>query len=209
MVLSLPTVSADTFTLEPFKLDDESSPPDTEALAGSALLPRDEQHYHAELARYTPLGLLSSEQKDALAERARQGDQQARTDVIHCLLHAVKSFAARYYHTYSRVSTRLQYEEFVQVGNEALCLALDRALQTTHPYAYLLTVAYHAIRKFAWHTRSLISTPAAKKGSGVTALPVISLDAPLSEKRQQTLRELLEVPDPAVSPARHDSQPLQ
>jgi len=167
-----------------------------------------EQQYHADISRYTPLGLLSAKHKAALVEQARQGDTQARQDIIHCLLPAVECFATKYYQTYSWVSARLECAEFVLVGNEALCLSLDRALQTDHPYAYLLTAAYHVIRKYAWQYRSLIATPGAKKGSGVFPIPVTSLDAPLSDKNKGTLVDLIDAHAPALPAQASDCQPL-
>jgi len=147
-----------------------------------------EQQYHADIAPYTRYAQLSPEQQQALLERARHGDSEAWTDIIHCLLQSVECFAVRYFQTYSWASARLEYLDLIGIGNEALSAHLDRALATDHPYTYLLSSAYGAMRKYCWRYSSLIVTPTT---TGITPKPVESLDSPLSETNASTLADLL------------------
>ena len=238
MVLSLPILSTEnTFALDLLNLgddlpDDLESEAETGPLESSQelnaffaeeaskppsqlqeplpdhLLTSDQQ-YHADIARYTPLGRLSDEQKQTLAERARQGNQQARAEMIHCLLHAVECFAIKYFLAHSWQSARLECAELIAVGNEALCASLDRALVKDHPYAYMLTVTYNTIRAYALTYRSLITIPSGTAAKGVVAPPTESLDAPLSVENITTLADLLAEPQQSYTPAEAgDETPL-
>ena len=100
----------------------------------------------------------------------------------------MECFAVSYFQTYSWASAHLEYLDLIGIGNEAMYTHLDRALATDHPYAYLLSSAYGAMRKYCWRYSSLIVTPAT---TGITPKPVKSLDAPLSETHTGTLADLL------------------
>jgi hypothetical protein len=174
-------------------LDEVLEAPTTEPLPTSRRTGQDplltsERQYHADIAPYTRYAQLSPEHKQGLVERARQGDTKARTDIIHCLLQSVECFAVSYFHTYSWASARLEYLDLIGIGNEVLSAHLDRALATDHPYAYLLSSAYGAMRKYCWRYSSLIVTPTT---TGITPKQVESLDTPLSETNASTLADLL------------------
>jgi DNA-directed RNA polymerase sigma subunit (sigma70/sigma32) len=69
-----------------------------------------EQQYWAELAQYTR---LPPEQEQALIERARAGDAQAREAILTSLLPNVSIFAWKYFLTYAWEVAHLDYLDVV------------------------------------------------------------------------------------------------
>jgi len=153
-----------------------------------------EQQYCTELAQYTR---LPNEQEHALIERARSGDAQAREELITSLLPNISAFAWKYFLTSAWEVAHLDYLDVVQAGNLTLVEKVDRALQTDHVCAYLLTYAYGVIRKQCErYGASLIAKP---QMIGIAQVRVVSLDVPLSHETTNTLGDVLAAPD--VTPA--------
>jgi DNA-directed RNA polymerase specialized sigma24 family protein len=147
------------------------------------------------VAPYDSLRKLSDEQERALIERARSGDQAARDEMFLWLLSPVKRYATRYYLAYYwEAPGRVSPDDLV---SEAMVRMLERfatALAASNPFAYLLSVAYGAIRKAMSLERSPIRTPYTP---GERPLRVKSLDAPpiyeaaarLSERERAVIAE--------------------
>jgi DNA-directed RNA polymerase specialized sigma24 family protein len=140
--------------------------------------------YRRDLARYPWRTRPQTEQEEqvrterdqTLIERARAGDLAAREEMITGLLHHVERFAARCFALLSWASPHFDALDLVQAGSEAMLRCLDYALAAEQPFAYLLAVAYRAIRSYSHTYHSLICTPATP---GTSPLLVESLDAPL------------------------------
>ena len=158
--------------------------------------------YRRDLARYPWRTRTQTAQEEqareahdqALMERARAGDLTAREEMITGLLHHVERFAARCFALLSWTSPHFDALDLVQAGSEAMLRCLNHALLAEQPFAYLLAVAYRAIRLYSRTYHSLICTPATP---GTLPLPVESLDAPLvSDEGEDTssLADLLAVP---------------
>jgi DNA-directed RNA polymerase specialized sigma24 family protein len=158
--------------------------------------------YRRDLARYPwrtrpqteQEGQARTEHEQALIERARAGELAAREEMITSLLHHVERFATRCFALLSWTSPHFDALDLVQAGSEAMLRCLNHALLAEQPFAYLLAVAYRAIRSYSRTYHSLICTPATP---GTLPLPVESLDAPLvSDEGEDTspLADLLATP---------------
>jgi hypothetical protein len=171
----------DSTTIDPSPWADESSVAVGDELPGNpsaALL------YRRDLACYpwrsrpqTADEERAREEHDQVViERARAGDPAAREEMITDLLHHVERFAAHCFALLSWASPHFDALDLVQAGSEAMLRCLNHALLAEQPFAYLLAVAYRAIRSYSHTYHSLICTPATP---GTPPLPVESLDAPL------------------------------
>jgi DNA-directed RNA polymerase sigma subunit (sigma70/sigma32) len=99
------------------------------------------QQYRSEVLRLPRL--TDGEERD-LEQRARQGDEEARKQLVESSLRYVASLAWRYL-CYVRDE---DYLELVSVGNMAVAEGLAKALTARKPSAYLRGVARHAIRRY-------------------------------------------------------------
>jgi DNA-directed RNA polymerase sigma subunit (sigma70/sigma32) len=129
------------------------------------------EQYFNELAG---LPVLSRDEEADLVRRARQGDKQAREDLLHSCLRYVASVTSRY-------SCYLEHEDYldlVSIGNLAIVERLDKALSVENPVAYLYGVAKLAIRSYCYTHSQLITQ--------VRGRPMVwtdSLDAPLCDRK--------------------------
>jgi DNA-directed RNA polymerase sigma subunit (sigma70/sigma32) len=139
------------------------------------------------LSELAGLPVLSRDEEADLVRRARQGDKQAREDLLHSCLRYVASVTSRY-------SCYLEHEEYldlVSIGNLAIVERLDKALTVENPVAYLYGVAKLAIRSYCYTHSQLITQ--------VRGRPMVwtdSLDAPLYD-RKGCLADTLVAPEQA------------
>ena len=122
----------------------------------------------------------------ALVGRARQGDQQAKDELIQNCLRYVSVVASRYV-------CYVQHEEYldlVSIGNLAVVECLEKALSVANPVAYLNGVARLAIRSYCYKHSQLIT-----QVKGKPFVRVESLEAPLG-KGEGCLADRLCVPVP-------------
>jgi len=96
--------------------------------------------------------LTASEERD-LEQRARQGDEQARKQLIESSLQYVASVAWRYV-CYVQQD---DYPELVSVGNMAIVEGIEKALTAAKPSAYLRGMARNAIRRYCFARSRLVS----------------------------------------------------
>ena len=96
--------------------------------------------------------LTASEERD-LEQRARQGDEQARKQLIESSLQYVASVAWRYV-CYMQQD---DYPELVSVGNMAIVEGIEKALTAAKPGAYLRGMARNAIRRYCFARSRLVS----------------------------------------------------
>jgi DNA-directed RNA polymerase sigma subunit (sigma70/sigma32) len=144
------------------------------------------QQYHQEISQFVP---LSDEQKQALIERARAGEQQAGHDLVCSLLPSVFLLAIRY----AQIARRTEIGDFCQAASIAMLEALERALEKKNPYAYLYGVARLTMQQCYGLHDELIEKKSHQdyeKENYVT----LSLDVPLHSTGEQTWEDVLEAP---------------
>ncbi len=127
---------------------------------------------------------LTRSQEAALVCRARQGDKQAKDELVHICLRYVSLVASRY-------TCYVQHEEYldlVSVGNLAIVECLEKALTAENPVAYLYGVAKLAIRSYCYKHSQLITQVRGKQFVWVD-----SLEAPIGNS-QQCLADQLVAP---------------
>jgi len=170
MSLSLPALSGDVLTIE--------------------------QQYHQDIAPFHPQ-FASREHLHAyermLVARARCGDQQARHEMILSCQRWISLFAARY-GTYIRALTaspRIEYLDLIGTANVVLAEKLDQALETDHPFAFLLRSAYGSIRHYCKRFESIILTPLQEQ-----PIDADSLDAPRFDGEEALWPDILAAPSP-------------
>lgn len=125
------------------------------------------QQYRSEV-RSLPR-LTDSEERE-LEQRARRGNEQARTQLIESSLRYVASVAWRY-------ACYMQHDDYldlVSLGNVAVVESIEKALTVEKPSAYLRGAAKHAIQRYCFTHSSLIT-----RQRGQDAVAVWSLDAAL------------------------------
>jgi DNA-directed RNA polymerase specialized sigma24 family protein len=126
---------------------------------------------------------LASDQKPAIIERARQGDQDAREQIVLALMDTIQGYAHRHA-TAMRWSGRIETEDLLQLGMLAILEHLDIALTKDNPLGYLTTVARCAIIRHCVYHSSLITRPRAKDSIALSHMPdmvVMSLEKPLDQ----------------------------
>jgi len=155
---------------------------------GRSLLAIDQ--YGCELAA---IDRLSMAEEQELVQRARQGDQEARTLLIESCLRYVYSVASRYVRQYSVSS--LEVMDVAQVGNEAVVRHLDESLRGHSPCAFLRVSAWQAIAHYSMENKLIIRVPRTSYRHGRRAPLTISLMTPLSGDDDKMLLDLLEDAD--------------
>ena len=100
---------------------------------GYILLSGDEQYRHD---MYEHGLLLSDEERRVLIERARAGDEEARTDLIRSFLRYCSMIATRYAATYSWASPNLGFQDLAQLGVELVIQMTDNAITRDKPFAF-------------------------------------------------------------------------
>lgn len=144
------------------------------------------QQYHCELSF---LPRFTQEEERELRDRARAGDEQARSSLIENCLRYVAYISARY----KRFVHHDDYLDLVGVGNLAVVEYAEKALAMDSPCAYLFTVAKYAIINYCMTHASLIT----KSRDYDAPDPYTgSLDTPIYQDSNTTLLDLLATPEP-------------
>lgn len=97
---------------------------------------------------------LSSEQQEALIERARSGDSEAKETLIRSLLGNIFAKAL----CSSACDDDLAME-LTSTGNHALIDCFDRLIQRDYPLARMTAYAYGEMRHYGQHCKGLITLP--------------------------------------------------
>lgn len=142
------------------------------------------RQYHHELSL---LPRLVPDEERELRNRARVGDEQARSSLVENCLRYVAYIAAHY----KRYVHHDDYLDLVGVGNLAVVEYAEKALVMDSPCAYLFTVARYTIIDYCMTHASLITK---SRDSDAPDPFVGSLDAPISQDGHTTLIELLVAP---------------
>jgi DNA-directed RNA polymerase specialized sigma24 family protein len=143
---------------------------------------------------------LSSVEESELVERARQGDDQARTDLVVSLLPRVQAFAFHYKRTYCDGNNHLDVDDLCQEAALLMWEKLSISLDKNVPGAYLLVLAFNAIRRFCSTYETIITTPDDPQVRN-HARVVASLDAPLTNDGESfTLLDVIASPGPENAP---------
>lgn len=130
----------------------------------------------------------SDEQEAALVARVRQGDSQARHELVESLLPVVVSYARSYAAQFSHLALL----DIVQMGVETLLRRLDDALHKPCPQASLLESARWDMLKCCQRQNSLITTPlGADSEHRPSCHPVLSLDMPVREGSEMMYADFL------------------
>jgi RNA polymerase nonessential primary-like sigma factor len=108
------------------------------------------QQYRSEVSSLPRL--TASEERD-LEQRARQGDEQARKQLIESSLQYVTRIAWRYV-CYVRQD---DYPDLVSVGNMAIVEGIEKAMTAAKPGAYLRWLARSAIRRYCFARSPLVT----------------------------------------------------
>lgn len=141
---------------------------------------------------------VTQEQEQALLLRIRQGDLQARDDLLlTVLLPYVNYWTRRYIHAYAWASSRLEYEDVLQAGMLAATERLDQSLEMDAPLAWLCSMSRHAINSYCVKYGNLIVTP---PHEWKRPHRIESIDVRVYETDDLTWADLLVAPD--VCPAR-------
>lgn len=111
------------------------------------------------------------EQRDALIEQARAGDQEAQELLICSCL----SFVFYRAWTYADLLRHDDPMDLVSVGNVAMVEALEKALWAANPIKYLISQGAYAIAHYVYHERYMIKRDKHKN----VVTPDVSLDAEL------------------------------
>jgi RNA polymerase sigma factor (sigma-70 family) len=150
--------------------------------------------YDAEIAH---LPERSRAEVEALIDRARQGDKDAREAfILSCLPHALGVARFIYY------DRRLLHDDLLdlaQVGSLRMLEQLDKALSTSAPAAFIRGIARRAILDYCVYHSGLIDKPeySLKVLEKLNPHPatVESLDAPLHTEKGQRIRiDMLSAP---------------
>lgn len=133
-------------------------------------------HYRSEVEQRFPRVPLDEQQarEQSLLARVRQGDHEARNDLILALQHSVFHIAARYCQC-GRYPDWDSWLDLVQAANVEMLEAVDRALEKHDPCAFLVGVARMAMRQWI-AGQDLIAHHHASE-----PISTVSLDAPLNE----------------------------
>ncbi len=137
---------------------------------------------------------LNEEQEQEIIKRARQGEQQARLELMESCLRYVMKVAATftcylYYDTYL---------DLVGVGNLAVVEHVDKALNANNPCGYLRAVAKHAIERYCFTYASLITK------TNPRVVQVERLDTPIYDESETTLADVSKGQEPQPELARGD-----
>jgi DNA-directed RNA polymerase sigma subunit (sigma70/sigma32) len=148
------------------------------------------EQYRSEVLR---LPRLTRSEESELVYRARQGDKQAKDELVHSCLRYVCVVASRYV-------CYVQHEEYldlVSIGNLAVVECLEKALSVANPVAYLYGVARLAIKSYCYTHSQLIT-----QQRGKPFVWVDSLEAPIGTS-QGCLADRLIAPalEPQKQPA--------
>lgn len=148
------------------------------------------EQYRSEVLR---LPRLTRSEEAVLVQRARQGDQQAKDELVQNCLRYVSLIASRYV-------CYLQHEEYldlVSIGNLAVVECVEKALSVANPVAYLYGVARLAIKSYCYKHSQLIT-----QVKGKPFVWVDSLEAPIGNGKECLADRLCaHLPEPQQQPA--------
>ena len=119
------------------------------------------------------LQLTGDEEEQALCERVRHGDEQARE--------ALFSYLEKRYWRYARRSMWAEALETADLVQEALLVALTKlpqALKRSNALPYLTKVGYEAIRAYCYEYQGIVKR---QMQTRVASFLVVSLDQPLRQ----------------------------
>ena len=143
--------------------------------------------FRYDVLRQPKLYKWPQEEVDAIVERAREGDQEARELLILSCLSFVFYRGWKY-------KDDIRHDDpmdLVSIGNLAMVEVLDKALDADNPIKFLISQAAYAIQHYVFHLSPMIRRD--KHRNEVT--PVTSLDAELGNS-DLTYHQLLGVLDP-------------
>jgi len=133
-------------------------------------------------------------QEQALLERIRQGERQARNELLTSLLPSLRQGAFYQFQLVSAQSRdhRIEIDDLVQEAYVKMCERFETALHHPNPCAYLLACGRFAMRSYCRTHRSLVIVP----DGGLAWCPdVDSLDVAASvDEKMETLAETLVAP---------------
>lgn len=154
------------------------------------------QQYKSELREHPR---LNDAQEQELVNRARQGDEHAKQEMIQACLWYVTRTAQKYIDA-------LQHDDLldlVQVGNTALVEKIENALTKPKPFAYLMATAQLEIKHYVSYRTSLIS----RWHLNHEMIWTESLDAPLSSNSHLSLQDVLSETEVPAAPAPAAKEP--
>jgi DNA-directed RNA polymerase sigma subunit (sigma70/sigma32) len=114
------------------------------------------QQYRSEVLSLPRLS--ASEERD-LEQRVRQGDREARKQLVEVGLRYVAGIAWRYL----CYVPQDDYLELVSVGNTAVVEGMEKALSARQPSAYLRGLARGAIRRYCLSRSRLVDRPPSRR----------------------------------------------
>jgi hypothetical protein len=141
------------------------------ALYGELLT--NEQQYRKDVSM---LPCLTKEEQQALVERARKGEEEAKHALIEYLLPVTSQIAQKYASVYRWSNAHLEYLDLAQDASVEMFLNIDDALVKQSPIPYLVGIGRTAIRQACYNA---VSTACSE-----------SLDAPVGD--DATLLDVLE-----------------
>jgi DNA-directed RNA polymerase specialized sigma24 family protein len=161
--------------------------------------------YHAEVAH---LPKRSRAEVEALIERARQGDKEAREAfILSCLSHAL---GVAYFVYHERCPSHDDMLDLVQVASLRMVEKLDHALATSAPAAYLRGIARRVIMDYCTYHAELIQKPeyarAVLEKMNPHPATVVSLDTPSSDNGKCVRVDLMQAKEPEVEPDEKQQQ---
>jgi RNA polymerase sigma factor (sigma-70 family) len=127
-----------------------------------------------------------------LLERARNGDEQAKEEILLACYSYSEAVARKYARVYSWASARLEYVDLMQVGILRALECFDKALHHPHPFGYLWKAIHGTIVTHCLKWCSPIAAVQNHEGRWLPALPVMSLDAPLQENPDEIVANVIE-----------------
>ena len=110
--------------------------------------------YDAEIKR---LHRITRAEAPALVERARQGDEGARNELVLGCVRFALIVAHQYYN--ERQPEHIDVLDLVQEANLAMLAKLDYALRANDPISYLTTLAARAVRFYCTYHAPMIQRP--------------------------------------------------
>ena len=149
-----------------------------------------QQQYRKDIA---PFREISCEQEHVFVHAAREGDEQARNNLILSLLDYVEYWASLFVSTYGWISRSIELTELISIGNFKLVESFDEAMDADNPWAFLASRAKYAMHSYCQNHTNCITTPHHAK-----SYVVESLDKPLNEDTEETLIDFLSEPNPVI-----------
>lgn len=147
----------------------------------------------------TQMRYVTREQEDALLERARTGERQAREAILDSLMDRITYLARHYTRRYAWAAHRIEYDDLVSVGSLLVWEKMEHALRYECPMAYFLTALERAIARYCAQSCSLVRDE--------PTVPIISLDCPLGGT-EDTLYDVIAAPLAETSKQPQDYLPL-